>query len=465
MSIHALLILVWCVAQVGIGLWIARRVRNSDDFFVAGRGLSSTALFATFLAANVGAGSTVGATAYAYDNGVAAWWWNGSAGIGTVILGLWVGPRLWRTAKAHNLFTAGDYLAHFYDDRVRALSTLAIWLGSFFILSGQLTGASVVLAAVFGWPAWFGGFVAILITTLYFATGGLLSSAWVNRVQVVVILAGLAAAAFYAISNAGGLTLTLDSVPAGTDFWRGRRVDMGWPLLFLLAPSFFLSPGLVQRAFAARDVAHLRRGIALSGIVLMLFAAVPVLLGLAARASLPSLESAQTALPSLLTSGVPPWVGALALAAVFAAEVSSADAVLFMLSTSGARDLYKEFVNRKATDAQQLAAVRVIAVFAAAVGYVLTFVVGTVIGALQIFYAVMVVSLLVPILATLLLPRPSARAAFASVVAGILALAGISLLTDGRGYGWATPVFLAELVSVAAFAAVELSSRQGRGNA
>jgi SSS family solute:Na+ symporter len=191
----------------------------------------------------------------------------------------------------------------------------------------------------------------------------------------------------------------------------------------------------------------------------------PVLLGLAARASLPPLDSAQTALPSLLTSGVPPWVGALALAAVFAAEVSSADAVLFMLSTSGARDLYKEFIHRDATDAQQLAAVRVIAVIAAAAGYVLTFAVGTVIGALQIFYSVMVVSLLVPILATLLLPRPSARAAFASVVAGILALAGISLLTNGRGYGWATPVFLAELISIGVFAAVELSRGRDRGNA
>lgn len=463
MSIYALLIAAWCLAQVGIGIWIARRVRTSADFFVAGRNLPASALFATFLAANVGAGSTVGATAYAYENGLAAWWWNGSAGIGTLILAFWVGPRLWNAAREHNLYTVGDYLAFRYNDHVRGLTALLIWLGSFAILSGQLIGAGVVLHAVFGWPEWFGGLVSILIATLYFGTGGLLSSSWVNRVQVVVIVGGLVAAALYAVSGAGGWDVVAAANPERMDFWQGQRKDMGWPLLFLLAPSFFLSPGLVQRAFAARDVSHLRRGIAMSGLALMAFAAVPVLLGMAAHAQFPGLDNAQEALPRMLTSGVPPWVGALALAAVFAAEISSADAVLFMLSTSGARDLYKKFVNTGATDAQLLTAVRVIVVIAAVVGYVLTFVVGTVIGALQIFYSVMVVSLLVPILATLVMARPSPRAAYASVVAGITALAVLSLMTAGRGYGWATPVFLASLVSGVVFVIVSDRLKQRTG--
>ena len=108
MSIYAALLAGWCLAQVAVGIWIARRVHSSADFFVAGRSLSSSAIFATFLAANIGAGSTVGATGYAYDHGLAAWWWNGSAGIGTLILALWVGPKLWRAARAHDLYTVGD---------------------------------------------------------------------------------------------------------------------------------------------------------------------------------------------------------------------------------------------------------------------------------------------------------------------------------------------------------------------
>ena len=458
MSIYAIVIALWCVAQAVVGIWIARRVRSSGDFFVAGRSLPAGAIFSTFLAANIGAGSTVAATGYAYDYGLAAWWWNGSAGIGTLVLAFWVGPRLWRTAQQHNLYTVGDYLAFRYSEGVRGLTALFIWIGSFWILSAQLIGAAAVLYAVFGWPAWFGGLVATFIVTLYFSAGGLLGASWVNRVQVVVIVAGFLLAALMGVSAAGGWDAIASANATHMNFWQGERPDMGWPLIFLLAPSFFLSPGLVQRAFAARDERNLRIGIALSGVALMLFAMLPVMLGMAARTYLPPLEQGQLARPEMLRSGVPPWVGAFALAAVFAAEISSADAVLFMLSTSGARDLYARFVNRTATDAQQLRTVRLIAVVAAIVGYVLIFVVGTVGGALQVFYSVMVVSLLVPILATLLMAKPSVAAAYASVVAGIAALFIVGWLTGGRGYGWATPVFISLLVSAAAFGLASLGN-------
>ena len=459
MSIYALVIAAWCLAQAVLGIWISRRVRTSSDFFVAGRNLSSSSIFATFLAANIGAGSTVAATGYAYEHGLAAWWWNGSAGLGTLVLAFWVGPRLWRTARDHNLYTVGDYLAFRYSEGLRGLTALFIWIGSFWILAAQLIGAAAVLYAVFGWPAWLGGLVATAIVTIYFSAGGLLGASWINRVQLVVIVTGFLLAALLAVSAAGGWDAVVAANGERMNFWQGRTPNMGWPLLLLLGPSFFLSPGLVQRAFAARDASHLRRGIAMSGVALMAFAALPVMLGMAARAHLPPLEQAQLALPEMLRTGVPPWVGAFALAAVFAAEISSADAVLFMLSTSGARDLYARFVKPRATDAEQLTIVRIIAVVAAIIGYVLIFLVGTVGGALQIFYSVMVVSLLVPILATLLMKRPSTLAAYASVVAGIATLFVVGWMTGGRGYGWATPVFIALLVSAAAFGLATLARR------
>lgn len=459
MSIYALLIAAWCAAQIIVGLWVSRQVRTSGDFFVAGRGLTASGIFATFLAANIGAGSTVAATGYAYEHGLAAWWWNGSAGIGTLVLAFWVGPRLWRVAREHNLFTAGDYLAFKYGEGVRALTALFIWIGSFWILAGQLIGGAAVLATVFGWPAWLGGLVTTGIVTIYFGAGGLLGSAGLHRVQIVVIVGGLMTAAVLASSGAGGFEAVRAANAGNMDFWQGRTPNMGWPLLFLLAPSFFLSPGLVQRAFAARDESHLRRGIALSGVALMIFAIFPVMLGMAARAALPPLDNPGVqALPEILRHGVEPWVGALALAAVFAAELSSADAVLFMLSTSGARDLYARVINRNATDAEQLRVVRVIAVAAAAIGYVLIFLVGTVGGALQVFYSVMVVSLFMPILGSLLMARPSRTAAYASVVAGIAALFAVAWITNGNGYGWATPVFLALLISAAAFGVASLGN-------
>ena len=88
------LILAYCVLQVVLGLWLGRKVKSSGDFFVASRSLSPGLLFATLVAANVGAGSTVGAAGLGYSNGIAAWWWVGSAGVGSLIMAFTVGPRI-----------------------------------------------------------------------------------------------------------------------------------------------------------------------------------------------------------------------------------------------------------------------------------------------------------------------------------------------------------------------------------
>src|SRR4051794_29762554 len=105
-----------------IGLWIGRRVRGAADFFVASRSLGPGLIFATMLAANIGAGSTVGATARGYTNGVAAWWWVGSAAIGQTIFAIWIGPAMRRIAAAQGLRTVGDFLEFRYNRTLRGLT-------------------------------------------------------------------------------------------------------------------------------------------------------------------------------------------------------------------------------------------------------------------------------------------------------------------------------------------------------
>ena len=74
MNLHLVILVSYALALMALGLWIGRRVRGTGDFFVAGRRLGPGLLFSTMLAANIGAGSTVGATALGYTNGIAASW-------------------------------------------------------------------------------------------------------------------------------------------------------------------------------------------------------------------------------------------------------------------------------------------------------------------------------------------------------------------------------------------------------
>src|SRR5437868_6501449 len=95
---YLVIIVVYSLAQIALGVWVARRLKGSSDFFVAGRSLGPGLLAATMLAANIGGGSTVGAAARGYRDGLSAWWWVGGAAIGSVALAIWVGPRIRRLA-------------------------------------------------------------------------------------------------------------------------------------------------------------------------------------------------------------------------------------------------------------------------------------------------------------------------------------------------------------------------------
>src|SRR5204863_1687365 len=380
-----------------VGLIVGRRVRGSSDFFVARRQLGPGLLFSTMLAANIGAGSTVGATAVGYSGGIAAWWWVGSAAIGSIALAVWIGPALRRAAAAHDLRTVGDYLEFRYNAAVRGTIAALLWIGSLFILAGQLVAIGVILETVAGVPRSAGCIAGGLVITVYFAAGGLLTSARVNVIQLAVKLAGFAVALPLAIGAIGGwdaLVRVRADDPVYWTFWRAG--PPGLMYLALLVPPFVISPGLLQQAFGARDDRAVRLGVGLNALGLFSFAAVPAVLGIVARGAFPNLTASNLALPMILMHGLPPVVGAFALAAVFSAEVSAADASLFMLTTSLSQDLYKRFLNRAADDRKVLNVARWTTVASGACAIALSLVSESVIDTLTVFYTLLGVTLFIP---------------------------------------------------------------------
>jgi SSS family solute:Na+ symporter len=452
-NFHVLFILVYAALQVALGLLVGRWVKSTGAFFVAGRGLSPLLLFATLLAANIGAGSTVGAAALGYRSGLSAWWWVGSAGFGTLILAFWIGPRIWRVAKAHDLKTVGDFLELRYGANVRGLVSSLLWVATLFVLAAQLIAIARVLEAVAGIPRVWGAVIGATVMTAYFAAGGLLSSAWVNLVQLVVLYLGFLLALPTALRSVGGLggLRDLGASVGGTylDPWvSGARY------LALLAPAFVVSPGLLQKVYGARDERTVRLGVSLAGAALLLFAWIPPLLGMAARAAFPELPSHDLALPTLLVERMPLLLGTLGLAAIFSAEVSSADAALFMLSTSLSQDLYRRFLRPSATDADVLRIARLAAVAGGALGVVVALLFETVIDTLTIFYSILSVSLFVPVVAGLQFRKTGPLEAVLAIGSGVATLLATHLRTGGRGYGIWTPALMGMAASGMVFVLV-----------
>ncbi len=454
MNLHVVTLTVYSLGLMALGLWIGRRVRGATDFFVAGRRLGPGLIFSTMLAANIGAGSTVGATGIAYSHGTSAWWWVGSAAIGSLILAFVVGPSLRRVAAANKLNTIGDYLEFRYSRGVRGTLSTLLWFGSIAILAGQLIAIGTILEVVAGLPFALGCGIGGAVIVVYFAAGGLLTSAWVNAVQLAVKLAGFAIATPLALAAAGGwaaIATVQSPDPAYWSFWRSG--PPGIMYLVALGPAFFLSPGLLQKTFGARDDRAVRIGVGLNALGLFLYAGVPALLGVIARARFPDLVDEKLALPMLLIQGLPPLVGAFGLAAVFSAEISAADAGLFMLTTSLSQDLYKRFVDPGAGDDRVLMIARWTTFVCGCLAVALAIWSASIVDLLTIFYTVLSVTLFVPLIGGLYVARTTTREVWPAIVAGVITMLVVHLATGGRGWAAVTPALGGLLGSIAAWTA------------
>ncbi len=460
---HVLLV-VYAAVLVGAGLWVTRHVRASGDFFVAGRALPAGLVFATLLAANIGAGSTVGATGLGYRHGLSAWWWSGSAAIGCLVLGILVAPRMHRLASENGFYTVGDFLEWRFDRSVRVVIAAILWVGTAALLAGQLIAMAWAFEVIAGLPRLWGSLLSALILTAYFSGGGLMASAWVNLLQLATLLVGFLLAVPFAWSAGGGWTGLRGAAGAAAAADYGSLGGMGMAgilgLVVVFVPSFIVSPGLIQKTFGARSAGAASRAALGNAAALALFAFVPALLGMAMRSVEPGLANAEMALPRLTMDVLPPWLGGLGLAALFAAELSSADAILFMLSTSLSRDLYQAVLRPGASDAQLLRVGRRAAVAGGALGLVLALLLPSVVAALKLFYGIMTAALFVPLLVGLLSARPGAGHARVAIAASILGTVVALVVLSGTPHGAWLPSVIGMGLALLAFATAWLRPRR-----
>ena len=442
MNWYLVVIALYAVLLIAVGVIISRRVKGADDFFVGGRKMAPFLLFITLVAPNIGAGSTVGVAGMGFTSGISAAWWIIASAVGTFILAFIIGPKIWEIAKNHGFYTLGDYLEYRYNRYLRGLISLMMAIGTLAIFAGQLMGIGWILSVVADIDKTTSVLIASAVVVLYFCAGGFLSAVYANLIEACVKLIGFIVAVPLVLSFVGGFDGLHDKVVANmADAAQsaayfsfdglGSTVIMGFFLM--LMPSFFLSPALIGKVYSAKDKNTVRLSTFLCGVVMMLFSVIPVILGMAAYAIAPDLPQRDLALPYVMKECMPFWASALALAAIFSAEISAADAVLYMITTSFTKDLYKSFINPSVSDEKLIKGGRIVTVLAGVIGIGLAIVLPNVISALSIFYSLMSVSITAPLLFGLFTKKSSAASAIAAAVIGVIVTVGLELFNDNKG--------------------------------
>ncbi len=436
-------ILLYALLLIVVGLFITKKVKGAADFFVGGRKFGPALLFITLVAPNIGAGSTVGVAGLGYKVGISAAWWIAASALGTFFLAFFVGPAIWRLAKKHDFYTLGDYLEYRYNRNFRGLVSLLMAVGTIAIFSGQLMGIAWILSAVAGISKTMGVLIGAVVVVLYFGAGGLLTAAYVNIIEAAVKLIGFLIAVPFVLHFVGGwdglqakLAANVGAEAAQAYFSvDGAGVSTIIGFFLMLTPSFFISPGLIGKIYSAKDEKTVKWGTMLCALVMLGFAVIPAFLGMAAATLVPNLSEREMALPLVMKECMPFWASALALAAIFSAEVSAADAVLYMITSSFSKDLYKGFLRPSTSDVQLLKVSRIVAAAAGVLGVSLAILLPNIITALSIFYSLMSVCLTAPLLFGLFSRRPSTSAAFISALAGVAAMIYFQFFNSGKGLG------------------------------
>ncbi len=362
-------LLLYFAVVLGVGLWAGRREQTSaEEYLVAGRRLPWYAVGLSMVGSNISTEHFIGMVGAAYVFGLAPANWELMALMSLSMLLFFFLPYYFRT----KIFTVPTFLETRYGASTRALfAGLSVIHLTLALLAGALYAGGLILHDYFkpGSPAagpdgfsWYflGGIALVAVVTgIYSVKGGLASVVWTDVVQVVILVAGGIAVLVFSVERAGGWSALWAANEAAGE----TRTRLLHPADHAFAPwtgvfTLWMSLGLwyactnqfyIQRAFGARSEWDARMGVILTGGVKMLMPLIVVVPGLAAFAiygtELPRDKVFNTLVRDLLPAGF----GALVLAAMAAAIMSTVSSVLNSASTILTIDFYQRFLKREAT--------------------------------------------------------------------------------------------------------------------
>ena len=266
-----------------------------------------------------------------------------------------------------------------------------------------LNADAVAAGYIPNWGLFLSIFLIAFASGVWAIWGGLKSVAWMDVLTIVIMLVGGLLVTFLGLSHLGGGNIAAgfsEMIGANqcSDGWgaawldenvpnmlAGASVGAGYNRLSVLQPinhattpwthwvfSFFyiglwytvINQHMIQKVFAAKNIYHARMGMVFASFLKLLLPFIVVVPGLIWFAMKPEFlftgnwplmsEEANKTYILMISRLVPPFMTGLLLAALFGAIQSTVSSVLNSTSTIFTLDFYKMYINRRATEQQEI---------------------------------------------------------------------------------------------------------------
>ena len=376
-------LVVYKVVLLGIGAWAARRNRDGEDFYLAGRGLGPWVAAISAAASSSSAWTLLGVSGAAYGWGLGAIWLLPTCLGGFALNWFLVARRLRNASAGGGAVTLTEFLATPVDDAdqvgarwrrpLTIAASLVILISLGIYVSSQFQAAGKTFAETLDMEFTTSVVVGGLIVLIYTMTGGFWAVSVTDMLQGVVMALACILVPGAALLEVGGFGAMFDGLrAAGPEFadpFRGLAgmAAFGFVVgLFGIALGYPGQPHVVNRFMALRSEDDVRRGTAISlGWAAIVYSGM-LIAGWCGRALVETLADGEAVLLILTTDLFPAVVAGVILAAVLSAVMSTADSQLLVCGSTVAHDLADRASTRKVLlDRLTVAGVTAVAIVAA----------------------------------------------------------------------------------------------------
>ena len=347
------LVVVYLVVVIGIGVWSAkRRVSTYEDMTVAGRGAGPFLIGCSVAATWINGVTLITVTGFGKSFGLSAYWHMGAVGIGTLWVGIYLVPRMWKL----QVITTPQILERFFGPTHRLVALVVAMLRDFGATAGTIGATAIVASLALDISIFKALVLTYFVTVLYVTLGGMWAVLVTDTIQFFIIVLGTGLLLVFSIHGAGGLGGVVEKVDDPTLFSLTGNFEaleiVGW-----FAVGFFLANGyqsLAQRAFAARSREAARRGFIYGGIFTVLWYITPALLGLTGIAFFGKGVEADQVFLNLTDAVAGPFLGSIIFVSIMSANMSTLSSTINTMGSNVTVDIYQRFIDPDAGPGRML---------------------------------------------------------------------------------------------------------------
>ena len=403
------IVVLYIILLVGLGFFLSRskdgKEKSSNDYFLAGNTLTWWAVGASLIAANISAEQFIGMSGSAFASGIAIAAYELMAAATLIVVGKFLLPVM----IERKIFTIPQFLRERYNWGVGlAFSIFWLFLYVFINLTSVAWLGALAIKQILGIPAAPGMLMGMevdmtlmviililfIIAGIYSIYGGLASVAWTDVMQVTFLVGGGLITAYFALDFIagsleiqGGALGALQEIMAKLGAIEGDRhfnlvVTRNPAIENITADPYFDIPGIVvivgalwltnlgywgfnqyiiQKGLAAKSLSEAKKGMIFAGFLKILIPFIVCIPGVCAyyimtqepelyQSLAGEITRSDDAYPFLIRNFTPVVVKGLSFAALAAAVISSLASMFNSTSTIFTMDIYKQFINKGASD-------------------------------------------------------------------------------------------------------------------